>query len=90
MSGNFSTLFLVAIFAVFYLFIFLPQIRKNKKNRNYLKELKKGDSVITTGGIHGKISELKETEIILDAGGGIKLKISRSAINAEASQLLNT
>lgn len=71
-----------------YIFFFLPQIKKQKKQKAYLAELKKGDKVVTTGGIHGKIVELKDLTVIIDTGGGSKLKINRAALSLEASILL--
>lgn len=69
--------------------MFMPQIKKQKKQRKFISELKKGDKVVTTGGIHGKITELKELTVILDLGGGAKMKINRAAISLEATSLDN-
>ena len=71
-----------------YIFFFLPQIKKQKKQKSYLAELKKGDRIVTTGGIHGKIVELKDLTVIVDTGGGQKLKINRAALSLDASILL--
>jgi preprotein translocase subunit YajC len=72
-----------------YIFFFLPQIKKQKKQKQFISELKKGDKIVTNGGIHGKISELKELTAVIDTGGGSKFKINRAAISMEASELLN-
>ena len=88
MSGG--LLFPVLLIAVMYIFFFLPQIRKQKKQKQFIAELKKGDKVVTTGGIHGKIVELKDLTCVLDTGEGSKLKVNRAAINMEASALLNS
>lgn len=85
-----SLLFPVLLLAVMYIFFFLPQIRKNKKQKSFIAELKKGDKIVTTGGIHGKIVELKDLTCVIDTGGGSKLKMNRAAINMEASALLTT
>ena len=71
MSGG--LLFPVLLIAVMYIFFFLPQIRKQKKQKQFIAELKKGDKVVTTGGIHGKIVELKYLTCVLDTGDGSKL-----------------
>lgn len=84
-----SLLFPVLLIAVMYIFFFLPQIRKQKKQKQFITDLKKGDKIVTTGGIHGKISELKDLTAIIDTGGNTKLKINRAAINMEASQMLD-
>ncbi len=84
-----SLLFPVLLIAIMYIFFFLPQIKKQKKQKQFISELKKGDKIVTNGGIHGKISELKELTAVIDTGGGSKFKINRAAISMEASELLN-
>lgn len=86
---NENLIFLVLFVAIMYFFMFMPQIKKQKKQRKFISELKKGDKVVTTGGIHGKITELKELTVILDLGGGAKMKINRAAISLEATSLDN-
>ncbi|MBR9859691.1 preprotein translocase subunit YajC [bacterium] len=83
-----SLIFLVLFIAVFYFLIFRPQIQKAKKQKEFKDALNKGDRVVTTGGIHGKILEMKDLTVTLDVGNGVKLKIDRSAISMEASELL--
>ena len=84
-----SLLFPVLLIGIMYVFFFLPQIKKQKKQKQFISELKKGDKNVTNGGIHGKISELKELTAVIDTGGGLKFKINRAAISLEASELLN-
>ena len=86
---NTNTLFLLAFIAVFYFFIFLPQIRKAKKQKQFKEGLAKGDQVVTTGGIHGKILEMNDLTVTLDVGNGNRLKFDKSAISMDASALLN-
>ncbi len=76
-----TLIFPVLLIAVMYIFFFLPQIRKQKKQKQFISELKKGDKVVTTGGIHGKIVELKDLTCVLDTGEGSKLRVNRAAIN---------
>jgi preprotein translocase subunit YajC len=85
---NSQFIFPILLIAVMYIFFFLPQIKKQKKQKSYLAELKKGDRIVTTGGIHGKIVELKDLTVIVDTGGGQKLKINRAALSLDASILL--
>jgi preprotein translocase subunit YajC len=84
-----SLLFPVLLIAIMYIFFFLPQIKKQKKQKQFISELKKGDKIVTNGGIHGKISELKDLTAVIDTGGGSKFKINRAAISMEASEVLN-
>ena len=85
---NSQFIFPILLIAVMYIFFFLPQIKKQKKQKSYLAELKKGDRIVTTGGIHGKIVEPKDLTVTVDTGGGQKLKINRAALSLDASILL--
>jgi len=86
---NQQIIFFILFIAVFYIFIFLPQIKKGKKQKAFIKDLAKGDKIVTNGGIHGKITELNELTANIDVGSGLKIKIDRSAINMEATALAN-
>ena len=69
------------IFAVMYFFMIRPQIKKQKKESAYRLALKKGDSVITIGGIHGKITDVKNDAFIIEVHGGTKLKVLKTAVS---------
>ena len=71
----------VLIFAVMYFFMIRPQIKKQKKEREYRLALQKGDKVITIGGIHGKITDIKEDAFIIEVHGGTTLKVEKSAVS---------
>ena len=80
-----SFLPLILIIIVFYFFMIRPQLKKQKEQKKFRDNLAKGDKVVTIGGIHGKIQEIKETTIVLDAGNGQSLKIEKSAISSDFS-----
>ena len=86
---NQQLIFFVLFIAVFYIFIFLPQIRKSKKQKQFRESLSKGDKVVTNGGIHGKITEVKELTVKVDVGNDVILTLDRSAISMEATDLSN-
>ncbi len=69
-----------AIFAIFYFMIIRPQQKKAKEREALLSALKKGDKIITSGGIHGTIAGLDDKTVLLDLGSNTKIKIERSAI----------
>jgi len=73
---------------VMYFFMVRPQQKKAKAQKLFTESLKKGDKVITTGGIHGKIISLEATTAIIESES-YKLKIERSAISSELSAPLN-
>jgi preprotein translocase subunit YajC len=78
------------IAVVFYFFMIRPQVKKQKDQKKYVNELKKGDKVITTAGIHGRISEVAESTFLIETEGGHKIRFDKSAISLEASKALNT
>ncbi len=69
------------IFAVMYFFMIRPQIKKQKKEREYRSALKQGDAVITIGGIYGKITDVKEDAFVIEVHGGTKLKVAKTAVS---------
>jgi preprotein translocase subunit YajC len=77
------------IFLVFYFFMIRPQIKKQKDQKKYVEELKKGDKVVTTAGIHGKIVDLSDAFVVIDVDKGVNIKFDKSAISLEASKALN-
>jgi len=81
--GNFIMIPLMLL--VVYLFMIRPQIRKQKKEKEFQSTIKKGAKVITTSGIHGKIVELNDGICVLETGAG-KIKFERSAISMELSK----
>ncbi len=77
---------LVAIVVVFYFFMIRPQMKKAKDQKKYISELKKGDKILTIGGIYGKIVEVKEdATIIMEVEDGSKMKISKNAVSQDAT-----
>ncbi len=87
-GGFMSFLPLIAIVLVFYLFFIRPQMKKSKDQKKYREALKKGDKVITIGGIHGKIVEMQETTLTIEVEGQNKLRIEKSAVAMDSSSQL--
>jgi len=82
-----SFLPLVLIVIVFYFFMIRPQMKRQKDLKKFREELKKGDKVVTTGGIYGKIVELQETTIIMEVEGQTRLKIDKVAVIKDMSDV---
>jgi preprotein translocase subunit YajC len=76
---------LILVFVVFYFFMIRPQMKKQKELNNYRNSLKKGDKVVTTGGLYGRILEVKDNYVMMDAGGDVKLKVDKSALVKDPS-----
>ena len=74
---------------VFYFFMIRPQVKKQKDQKKYVTELKKGDKVVTTAGIHGRILDLNDTTFLVEVENG-KIRFDKSSISLEASKALNT
>lgn len=72
----------IAIIAIFYFFIIRPQNKKQKETQKMIDALKKGDKVVTIGGIHGLVSQTKEKTVIIKVDEGVKIEFNRSAIAA--------
>jgi preprotein translocase subunit YajC len=70
-----------AIIAIFYFLIIRPQNKKQKETQKMLSALKKGDKIVTIGGIHGVIQSVKESSVIVKVDENTKLEFSRSAIS---------
>ena len=79
-SGMLNIAFLVAIFVIFYFFMIRPQNKKRKELQNMRESLKKGDSVVTIGGIHGKVIEVKDTTIVLSVDANTKINVDKSSV----------
>jgi len=82
-----SFLPLILIMVVFYFFFIRPQMKKAKDQRKYREALKKGDKIITIGGIHGKIIEVRETSFMIEVEGQNRLEIEKSAVVMDSSQI---
>ncbi len=87
-SSLLSFLPLVLIILVFYLFFIRPQMKKSKEQKRFREGLKKGDKVITIGGLHGKIAEIDETTVTLEVGNQMRLTFEKSAVAMDNSTQL--
>ncbi len=86
-GGLMSMLPFLAMIVVLYFFMIRPQVRKQKKEKQFQAEIKRGSRVITSSGIHGKIVDLNEKDatVTIETGAG-KIKFERAAISMELSK----
>lgn len=84
-QGYSSLIFLVLIIAVFYFFMIRPQAKKAKEAKKFREALAKGDKVVTIGGIHGKVVEVKEQYLVLNIANGVDIRVQKSAVSPELS-----
>ena len=77
-AGLMNILFIIVLFAIFYFFMIRPQSKRQKQINKFRSELKAGDKVITAGGIHGIIKDIKDNAIFLEISKGVEIKIESS------------
>ncbi len=84
-GGDLSFIFMmVAIFAIMYFFMIRPQNKKQKEIANFRKNLEVGQSIITAGGIYGKIKEIEDNSVVVEIASGVKIKVDKNSIYADA------
>ena len=76
------------VMIVIYFFMLRPQMKKSKDEKKFREELKKGDRIVTIGGIHGKINEIRDDSFIIEVEGNNRLKIDKSAVSMTSSATL--
>lgn len=77
-----SLIFMIVIFAVFYFLLIRPQAKRAKEHKQMVSALNKGDEVITSGGIYGKLSNVSEDLVEVDIADGTTVKMQRQAISS--------
>ncbi|PTS99282.1 preprotein translocase subunit YajC [Pedobacter sp. HMWF019] len=86
-NGMLGTLIpMVLIMVVFYFFMIRPQVKKAKDHKKLVEDLKKGDKIVTTAGIHGKIVDMNETTFLIEVEGGTKIRFDKTAISLDATK----
>ena len=81
-GGNPITAFLplILMFGIFYFLLIRPQQKRSKEHRNLIANLKKGDRIITTGGLHGRVTGLDEVTLTVEIADKVRVKISRANV----------
>lgn len=82
-----SFVFLLLIIVVFYFFMIRPQMKRQKELKTYRDTLQKGDKIITTGGIYGKITDVKENTVTVEIADKVLVRIDKSAVLKDTSDL---
>lgn len=83
-----NLLLIGGIILIFYFFMIRPQQKRQKDQKKFLEEVKKGDMVVTVGGIHGRILSIDSDTVILEVEKGGKIKFDRSSISLESTKKL--
>ena len=82
-----SLIMIVAMIAIFYLFMIRPQAKKQKELKKFREAMKPSDKVVTIGGVHGKILEIAESTVLISSEG-TKIRVEKSAISQSAADQL--
>jgi len=86
-AGGYSSLILLAlIFVVFYFFMIRPQNKKQKEIQKARAALKTGDRVITSGGIYGKLREVKDDSFIIEISDNVRIRVEKGAVFAAGTE----
>ncbi len=82
-GGGFSTFIpLILMFVIFYFLLIRPQQKKTKEHRQMISSLKKGDRIVTSGGLHGRITGLSDTTLTVEIADKVRVKVSRASVGA--------
>ena len=84
-SMIYNVLLWVGIIGIFYFFMIRPQQKKQKDQKSFVDNLKKGDSVVTIGGLHGQIASVDGTTVTLEVDRGVKMTFEKTSISREAT-----
>lgn len=79
---------LILIIVVFYFFMIRPQVKKQKELKQYRDQVKTGDSIVTVGGIYGKVVDTADNTVTIEVENKMRLKIDKSAITPNASNVM--
>jgi preprotein translocase subunit YajC len=80
-SAFISLIPIILIFLIFYVLLILPQRRKQKEHQKLLGSLKRGDKVVTTGGIHGQITKVSDITVTIKASEKCEITVDKSAVS---------
>lgn len=87
MGGYSGILMMVLIFVVFYFFMIRPQTKKQKEIKAQREAMKQGDKVVTSGGIYGKIRDIKENTITVEIADNVRITVDKNSVFATAQDI---
>jgi len=81
-GGGFELIFIIVMMIVFYFFLIRPQTKRAKEHRELVSGLAKGDEVVTSGGILGKINKVTEDYVVIEIANNLEVKVQKHAVQA--------
>ena len=85
-GGMSMWIMLALIFVVMWFFMIRPQKKQQKELQNFRDALKKGDKVVTIGGIYGTVTEIKDASVLIEVDNGVKIRVSKQALVKDFSE----
>ena len=82
-----SLIFILLLVVVFWLFFIRPQSKRAKEEQKFRDGLQKGDKVVTIGGFHGKITEVKETTVMISLAPGMEVEVEKTALVKDGTRV---
>lgn len=86
-SGYSGILMMVLIFVVFYFFMIRPQSKRQKEIKKQREAMKTGDKVVTSGGIYGRVREVKDTTVTVEIAENVRIKVDKNSVFATAEDI---
>jgi len=77
---NSGFIMIIAFVAIFYFFMIRPQQKRQKDLQNAREAMKNGDKVITAGGIHGRIKDVTDTNVLIEIAEGVRIRVEKSSV----------
>ncbi len=81
-GGSMTIIFMIGFFAIFYFFMIRPQMKKAKEQKKFQESVAVGDKIVTLGGIHGKVVEVGEKDLVISLDQG-RMRIEKAAVSAD-------
>lgn len=85
-----SLLPLLLIIVVFYFFMIRPQVKKQKELKNYRSSISKGEKIVTTGGIYGKVLDVKDQTLTVEIADNVRIKVDKNAVLKDPGDINTT
>lgn len=82
-----SLIFIIMLIVVFWLFFIRPQSKKAKEEQKFREGLQKGDKVVTIGGFHGKITEVKDTTVMISLAPNMEVEVEKTALVKDGTRV---
>lgn len=83
-AGGMNLLMIVLIFVVFYFFMIRPQTKRQKEIKKQRESMKPGDRVVTSGGIYGRVKEIKDSVVLIEVAENVRIKVDKNSVFATA------